>query len=200
MAPTTPMHAATGGGDDGDATKTERMLKKRLSAKRSREVAKQHVQLLERNVAFLSKHSHMLAHRLALVEAENRLLRSAMLSSKPTRETTEPAALSSSLQWMPLVLLFAAAASSPPPQHCAPRTASSARPLTRLAVKVRHVRWGPRSLPFAAPAAASPWRRRRAITPALSPASRRLWIVKTATAETARGQRACRWSSAPPTR
>jgi hypothetical protein len=79
-----PLAPGRGGGDEepsesGDDTpeakKMSRILKNRQSAKRSREAARQHLEILERNVAILAKESQMLMHRLALVEAENTHLR-----------------------------------------------------------------------------------------------------------------------------
>eukprot|EP00277_Geminigera_cryophila_P015646 CAMPEP_0179441754 /NCGR_PEP_ID=MMETSP0799-20121207/25260_1 /TAXON_ID=46947 /ORGANISM="Geminigera cryophila, Strain CCMP2564" /LENGTH=224 /DNA_ID=CAMNT_0021226233 /DNA_START=195 /DNA_END=868 /DNA_ORIENTATION=+ len=68
---------ASPAGDGSDAKKLDRMLKNRLSAKRSREIAKNHVVLLEKNVAVLSRQAQLLTARLASVEAENARLRHA---------------------------------------------------------------------------------------------------------------------------
>mmetsp|Transcript_37051 Transcript_37051/g.75002 ORF Transcript_37051/g.75002 Transcript_37051/m.75002 type:complete len:268 (+) Transcript_37051:96-899(+) len=54
-----------------------RVIKNRLSAKRSREQARDYVEQLERNVANLATESTQLARRLARVEEENRKLRTA---------------------------------------------------------------------------------------------------------------------------
>ena len=59
--------------------KIARMLKNRQSAKRSREIARQHVAMLEQNLNTITKESQVLLNRLALVEAENQHLRQAQL-------------------------------------------------------------------------------------------------------------------------
>ena len=93
---TSPTPSASSAYDDVlDAKKSERMLKNRLSAKRSREIAKQHMQLLEQNVAILSRHSQMLAQRLAMVEAENMHLRRMYVRKSTGRGDPEPAAFES---------------------------------------------------------------------------------------------------------
>lgn len=133
-------------GSETDERKMERMLKNRLSAKRSREVAKNHVNLLEKNVAFLSRQAHVLAQRLAIVEAENARLRqhahmnqsAAMLgcmhNHTKTASVHEPAALLS-LQWIPLLLFLSTADIRPFTQgHRSKLTASNLRPETRLAL------------------------------------------------------------------
>lgn len=52
-----------------------RMIKNRLSAKKSREQAREYVTQLENTVKVLSAESELLARRLAQVEAENRIMR-----------------------------------------------------------------------------------------------------------------------------
>lgn len=120
----------------------ERMLKNRLSAKRSREIAKKHVNLLEKNVAFLSRQAQLLAQRLAIVEAENARLRQhahmnqsavtlgCMHNHTKTASFHEPAALLS-LQWIPL-LLFLSTADRPSSEHSSTLTASNLRPETGM--------------------------------------------------------------------
>ena len=127
-----------------DAKKMDRMIRNRLSAKRSREIAKNHVQLLEKNIAMLSKQAHVLATRLALVEAENAHLRVSCWNSQVSmpaqaqhrsmpamhshktiaRGCREPAALLS-LQWMPLLLFLSATGRlSPQANTLAPASSS----------------------------------------------------------------------------
>jgi hypothetical protein len=121
--------------DDSDAKKMVRILKNRQAAKRSRELARQHLEMLERNVTMLSQESQMLMHRLALVEAENVSLRERSLwinqsvaldrhechrpPQKKSRGGYEPAALNCpSLQRMyPLLLFFVIAAQLLPMQN-----------------------------------------------------------------------------------
>lgn len=67
------------GDDNPEAKKMSRILKNRQSAKRSRDAARQHVQMLERDVAILAEESQTMMHRLALVEAENAHLRQAQI-------------------------------------------------------------------------------------------------------------------------
>lgn len=50
-------------------------MRNRMSARRSREQAKNHVRLLQQNIALLTEHSNALATRLAMVETENMRLR-----------------------------------------------------------------------------------------------------------------------------
>lgn len=107
-------------GDDEEARRKER---NRAAAKRSRELARQHVTQLEQSVALLAQDSETLMMRLAHVEAENSYLRNAQqhlicqsirANAAATKNpggwgNDEPAALTScqSLQRMPpLLLLF----------------------------------------------------------------------------------------------
>ena len=60
---------------DGDSKKMDRVMRNRMSARRSREQAKNHVRLLQQNIALLTEHSNALATRLAMVETENMRLR-----------------------------------------------------------------------------------------------------------------------------
>uniref|UniRef100_A0A6T8JE43 BZIP domain-containing protein n=1 Tax=Hemiselmis andersenii TaxID=464988 RepID=A0A6T8JE43_HEMAN len=62
--------------DDAPAAVKRRMrtIKNRLSAKKSREQAREYVDKLERSVRLLSDESDLLARRLAIVEAENKIL------------------------------------------------------------------------------------------------------------------------------
>lgn len=108
--------------DDEEARRKER---NRESAKRSRELARQHVTMLEQNVALLAHDSQALLSRLAHVEAENAYLRQVhqqMIRQSVTENAAanapatknpggvgddEPAALmSQSLQRMPTLLLL----------------------------------------------------------------------------------------------
>jgi len=108
--------------DDEEARRKER---NRESAKRSRELARQHVTMLEQNVALLAHDSQALLNRLAHVEAENAYLRqmhqqlirqsvteNAAANAPATKNPggvgdDEPAALNSqSLQRMPTLLLL----------------------------------------------------------------------------------------------
>jgi hypothetical protein len=63
--------------DDAPATVKRRMrtIKNRLSAKKSRDQAREYVEKLEKSVRLLSAESDALAQRLAIVEAENKILR-----------------------------------------------------------------------------------------------------------------------------
>mmetsp|Transcript_57350 Transcript_57350/g.117388 ORF Transcript_57350/g.117388 Transcript_57350/m.117388 type:complete len:248 (-) Transcript_57350:349-1092(-) len=144
-----------------------RVIKNRLSAKRSREQARDYVEQLESNVAYLASESDALARRLAQVEEENRKLREAESSSKeiqsngcvePThgsqveeeKRTTlcEPAVLpQSSLQLDALFFFLSMAAmTSGPPNGSAHSTparvgrAIPAPPLTGAEVPVAIVR------------------------------------------------------------
>mmetsp|Transcript_15067 Transcript_15067/g.37694 ORF Transcript_15067/g.37694 Transcript_15067/m.37694 type:complete len:244 (-) Transcript_15067:139-870(-) len=62
--------------DEAPAAVKRRMrtIKNRLSAKKSREQARDYVVSLEKSVQLLSKEGDLLAHRLAIVEAENKIL------------------------------------------------------------------------------------------------------------------------------
>lgn len=60
---------------NGDSKKMDRVMRNRMSARRSREQAKNHVRLLQQNIALLTEHSNALATRLAMVETENMRLR-----------------------------------------------------------------------------------------------------------------------------
>mmetsp|Transcript_43099 Transcript_43099/g.105378 ORF Transcript_43099/g.105378 Transcript_43099/m.105378 type:complete len:231 (-) Transcript_43099:676-1368(-) len=107
-----------------------RMIKNRLSAKKSREQAREYVAKLEQTVKVLSAESELLARRLAQVEAENRRMKhsgdSSSSSSSHTSagraddatteekgQTAEPAALGQpSLQLDALLLLMVASSAS----------------------------------------------------------------------------------------
>ena len=151
---------ASPAGDGSDAKKLDRMLKNRLSAKRSREIAKNHVVLLEKNVAVLVRQAQLLTARLASVEAENARLRHAQwmnpfvavrderscapaTNEKRNQVSPEPAALLS-LPWMRLLLFFLSAAERLLAHTSSPTSASNPRPETGLAM-AQTVRWGSRS-------------------------------------------------------
>jgi hypothetical protein len=109
-----------------------RMIKNRLSAKRSREQARDYVAKLENTVKVLSAESELLARRLAQVEAENRMLRLTGSADAPSstsssslrtvalsedkqekgRITAEPAALRKSSLQLDAFLLFMVASSA----------------------------------------------------------------------------------------
>jgi len=114
-----------------------RMLKNRESAKRSREVAREHVNRLERNVTALSQESQMLMRRLNLAEAENTHLRQAQWMNHSVAITArqrggEPAALCPSLQRIPSpVLLFLSTAARLLPAQDTPTPVNAQSPETQ---------------------------------------------------------------------
>ena len=61
--------------DDAESRKRARILKKRETAKRSREQARERVAALESSVTLLAHEAHVLSQRLVLSEAENAHLR-----------------------------------------------------------------------------------------------------------------------------
>lgn len=109
---------------DSEAKKIERMLRNRDSAKRSRDHKKKYVNALEKHLVLLHHHSMNLAHRLAMVEAENARLRNGESGRRPysltmtqndTERGGEPAALLS-LQWMPLLICLSSVREVLPPK------------------------------------------------------------------------------------
>lgn len=101
---------AAGHDHEDQVRKRVRVIKNRLSAKKSREQARDYVQQLEQSLGALMAHNESLARRLALVEYDNVSLRHQLyFVSQPTMPSQnpidQPAALSKSLQ-MDLVLVM----------------------------------------------------------------------------------------------
>lgn len=102
------------GQEDEEVRKRMRVIKNRLSAKRSREQARDYVQQLESSLAALMHHNESLARRLAFVECDNATLRQHLFfgSLPPTPPTQnpidQPAALVSKSQQMDMVLVLCA--------------------------------------------------------------------------------------------
>ena len=98
------------GQEDEEVRKRKRIIKNRLSAKRSREQARDYVQQLESSLAALMHHNESLARRLAFVECDNATLRQHLFfgclpPTPPTQNPIDqPAALSRSQQ-MDMVLV-----------------------------------------------------------------------------------------------
>jgi len=94
----------TAGQDQGEdeVRKRMRVIKNRLSAKKSREQARDYVQKLEGSFSNLMAQHQSLARRLAMVEYENATLRHQMYYSQPStppqNHVDQPAVLSKSPQ------------------------------------------------------------------------------------------------------
>jgi hypothetical protein len=91
--------------------KRVRVIKNRLSAKKSREQARDYVSQLEQSLSALMAHNQSLARRLALVEYDNVSLRQHLyFGSQPNtpphqNPIDQPAVLSKSLQMDPVLVL-----------------------------------------------------------------------------------------------
>eukprot|EP00287_Rhodomonas_sp_CCMP768_P007026 CAMPEP_0196725078 /NCGR_PEP_ID=MMETSP1091-20130531/6730_1 /TAXON_ID=302021 /ORGANISM="Rhodomonas sp., Strain CCMP768" /LENGTH=275 /DNA_ID=CAMNT_0042067299 /DNA_START=103 /DNA_END=929 /DNA_ORIENTATION=+ len=151
-----------------------RVIKNRLSAKRSREQARDYVEQLERNVANLATESTQLARRLARVEEENRKLRTASgltadadVDSEATApvdkeekelNVREPAVLLQPSLQLDALLLFLNTLASHVSSAPLPAFASSTlAPAARAATLALALRWhvSPGELPPLAPTAAT---------------------------------------------
>ena len=108
-----------------EVRKRMRVIKNRLSAKKSREQARDYVQKLEGSISALTAQNQSLARRLAMVEYENATLRHQMYFAQPCtppqNHVDQPAALSKSPQldavlglvWATLVMLIGLALPRP---------------------------------------------------------------------------------------
>ena len=109
-----------------EVRKRMRVIKNRLSAKKSREQARDYVQKLEGSISALTAQNQSLARRLAMVEYENATLRHQMYFAQPSttppqNHVDQPAALSKSPQldavlalvWATLVMLIGLALPRP---------------------------------------------------------------------------------------
>ena len=136
--------ASADGPDMGEeeVRKRMRVIKNRLSAKKSREQARTYVQKLESSLSALMAQHQALARRLAAVEYENATLRHQMYFSQPPtppqNHIDKPAVLSKSPQldavlvvvWMAMLLLSGLAPVNGSSSH---RQASSPTPSTAWA-------------------------------------------------------------------
>lgn len=104
--------------EDDEVRKRMRVIKNRLSAKKSREQARDYVQKLESSLSALVQQNHSMARRLAMAEHDNALLRQHMYFSQPNtppqNHIDQPAVLSKSPQldavlalvWATMVMLI----------------------------------------------------------------------------------------------
>mmetsp|Transcript_37050 Transcript_37050/g.75001 ORF Transcript_37050/g.75001 Transcript_37050/m.75001 type:complete len:234 (+) Transcript_37050:96-797(+) len=187
-----------------------RVIKNRLSAKRSREQARDYVEQLERNVANLATESTQLARRLARVEEENRKLRTASgltadadVDSEATApvdkeekelNVREPAVLLQPSLQLDALLLFLNTLASHVSSSPLPAFASSTlAPAARAATLALALRWHVRRASFHRWLRQQPPNRLCAHTPGPGRMSSR------SVQRTRRLRRAGRWDHAQPT-